>query len=118
MPSLYDATKEDIANEVKAITKLCPADGHKNIVAVLKHGWLKRSPFYFIDMELCDFNLETYIHGSWSPDSDSKAKARDPLRDSWFIMMDIVSGLHFIHNNGHVHRDLKPRNGIVANGIC
>jgi len=47
-------TKEDIDNEVRAITKLCKSR-HSNIVHVIDHGPLKPdSAFYFIDMELCE----------------------------------------------------------------
>jgi serine/threonine protein kinase len=31
----------------------------------------------------------------------------------WQIMMDICSGVAFIHEQKYVHRDLKPRNGEV-----
>ena len=42
------------------IEKLCKLGIHENIVSVLQHGKLSNSAFYFFDMKLCDFNLETY----------------------------------------------------------
>lgn len=119
MRPFYDTTNDDIDNEVKAITKLCTEGSHGNIVAVLKHGWLKRSPYYFIDMELCDLNLETFIYAAsfdgFERDFETDRKTLEEVRlgNLWPIMRDIVRGLRFIHNHGQVHRDLKPRNGIV-----
>jgi len=116
MRPFYDTTKEDIDNEINAITNLCTKAAHKNIVTVLRHGWLKSSPYYFIDMELCDINLETFIYtesfDGFEDDFDSIGESPEDVRiqNMWPIMMDIVSGLWFIHEHGQVHRDLKPRN--------
>jgi hypothetical protein len=39
---------------------------HTNIVAVLDIGRLEGGPYdYYIDMELCDFNLSKYIAGEF-----------------------------------------------------
>jgi len=122
MRPFYDMTKEDIANEIKAVTQLCAEGVHKNIVAVLNHGWLKSSPYYFIDMELCDFNLETFIYNidfdRFKSDFETTGKSMEEVRlgNLWTITIDIVRGLHFIHGHGQVHRDLKPRNGIASKG--
>jgi hypothetical protein len=51
-----------LQKEVKAIKRLCGPGAHVNIVQVLDHGPLSNTPYYFIDMELCDFNLHDYIH--------------------------------------------------------
>lgn len=52
---------------MRAVSKLCMAERtHNNIVSVFDYGRL--SPFrYFIDMEICDFNLESWIYGNWNP---------------------------------------------------
>jgi len=36
------------------------------------------------------------------------------LFNIWTIMKEIAAGLTFIHEHGQVHRDLKPRNGIIT----
>ena len=116
MRPFYDTTKEDIDNEIRAIIRLCVNDVSRNIVSVFNHGWLKKSPYYFIDMELCDLNLETFIYSEYisgfqkifNPDSEPSKEVR--VRNMWPIMLDIVHGLQFIHRHGQVHRDIKPRN--------
>jgi len=57
-----DISEDDIRNEMRAVAKLCMTQNtHRNIVSVFDYGPL--SPFlYFIDMELCDLNLERWIY--------------------------------------------------------
>ena len=57
-------TTEDIANEARAVTKLCSPGAHENIVEVCHHGWLPSpaSEYYFIDMEYCVTTLEEHIN--------------------------------------------------------
>jgi serine/threonine protein kinase len=96
--------------------KLCKNISHPNIVQVLRLGELKNSPYYFIDMELCDCNLAHYIYQD-SSNSESIPHFYDdaPLSvkglQIWHIMRQIVSGTAFIHSQNEVHRDLKPKNG-------
>lgn len=126
-------SKEDVENESRAILKIYK-DGtsHRNIVHVLNHGWLT-SPFeyYFIDMELCDFNLHDYIYGDRT--KLLKCLRPFPKRDIldtvlvrqddfvcvkvmnvYTIMTHIVNGLEYIHSCGQVHRDLKPKNSMAS----
>ena len=112
---------EEIQNEIRVVDKLCaPATAQENIVIVLKHGTLRNSPYYFFDMELCDFNLEHYIPVLWEPTSLEKitlhSEKEAPVNFSsrmkyiWSIMCQIAKDLAFIHDQNEVHRDLKPRN--------
>ena len=97
-------------NQVRAIKKLCGQGAHPNIVAVLKWGPLAGSPYYLLDMELCDMNLERYI-GSL-PHFVKTAPSSVKSSQIWNIMRQIANGRVFIHSHGEVHRDLKPRNGM------
>ena len=72
---------------------------------VLRHAPLgDNTAFYFIDMELCDFNLETYMHNDNILVNDHLATVS--------IIVQIVDGLIFIHDHGEVHRDITPQNSV------
>src|SRR5271169_5762753 len=109
--------REDVQNEIRAVEKLCKPGTHKNIVTVLRHGPLDNSPFYYFDMELCDFNLETFSESLWKPATweemlTSTEKPFDidsRMKTIWSMMSQIASGVLFIHLQQEVRRDLKPR---------
>ena len=94
-------------NEARAITKLWAAGAHPNVVAVLRQGAVKDTGMFYFDMEYCNSNLENYMHGF-----KSRGK-RLPMHKVWSIMQDVASGVAYIHQQGEVHRDLKPRNGTI-----
>jgi serine/threonine protein kinase len=75
------------------------------------------SPYFYIDMELCELNLEEHIYEDRVLNVHGKQRRRLllPLNTNsiWGIMRDISEGLAFIHENKEVHRDLKPTNGNI-----
>lgn len=110
-------SESDILNEFRAIEKLCVRSSDKNIIAVYRYGKLVDSLYYYIDMELCDLNLEEYIYESLDLKESFTNHHRCSLpplhtKGIWQIMHDISQGLAFIHENKEVHRDLKPKNSI------
>lgn len=112
----------DVKNEIEAITKLC-SRGHPNIVNVLSHCALPNSPYYAIDMELCDLTLRDFVKGEWNlvqgvwEENLEGYNCADEMTREWLgichILLDITKGLSFIHGCNYVHRDLKPSNGAV-----
>ena len=98
-------TLQDIENEVRAVSKVCMEEPHKNVIAVFRHGTLLES-HYFIDMELCSKNLETYIKMDRFSRKWNDARTLEVLE----ITRDIASGISYIHEHDLVHRDIKPRN--------
>jgi serine/threonine protein kinase len=78
-------------------------------------------PCVFIDMELCDFNLHSYIKAQLNPESKKETPAsiffppnrsvRMKQAEIWHIMEDITRRLIYIEDMDEVHRDLKPANG-------
>ena len=110
-------TSGDIERETKAIDKLCNGD-HPNIIRILAHGDL-RPPhvYYYIDMEYCDIDLDQYLRNAKTGiggllEWPLALEQGSGIFLIGVIMQQIVSGLHFIHSNNQVHRDLTPQNGI------
>ena len=90
---------------------------------ILKIGDI--APFLFIDMELCDLNLDDYIYSKKDPSTVPINFIKDqpaPLKSQqiWNVMLHVGKGVEFLHNKGMIHRDLKPLNSmsflIGANG--
>jgi serine/threonine protein kinase len=89
-------------------------------VEVLRHGEKEYMSLYYIDMELCDLNLENYIAGhssstvsiEWQAlqSANIHIPANVKLAMILSIMNDITDGLVFMHSRKVIHRDLKPPN--------
>jgi serine/threonine protein kinase len=115
-------TTQDILAEARAIDKLQENKKHKNLVTITEHGWLAESWFYYIDMELCQGNLDDYLHEKKTLTYESSSNPRffnATLLEKgdwyiWDIMEQISKGIEFIHSRTLVHRDLKPRNGNLS----
>jgi len=113
--------KAYVEREVHAIQRLCVGpETHRNIVQVMNHGLLWNSPYYYIDMELCDLNLEDYIQEKTPSNTVGslpcfiKGGGLDALIQTWTIMSQIASGVEYIHSEHQIHRDIKPGNGILV----
>ena len=109
--------QKHIENEAHAITKLCEKGEHLHIVAVLRIGKLLNTHYFFIDMELCDLNLDEYIHCTEPPYPSASIpyfikNYPPPLKAQqiWNVMRQIASGVQHLHTMNMVHKDLKPAN--------
>ena len=66
-------------------------------------------PYHCLVLELCDFNLSTYINILHHPENMDKDK---------YVFLsscihDIMSGLAWMHSHNFTHRDIKPENILV-----
>lgn len=132
VPFVEDSTQDKVKDEAHIMSELVSAgkSGYRNIITILRHGQLKPAG-YFIDMELGDFTLESYIY-SYFGSSDHNVnwasfQGRGPVvvekncdtiasLENWCtIGCHIASGLDHIHSLKYVHRDLKPANGSQIN---
>lgn len=77
---------------------------HRNIVVIFVRNQSK-NPFFV--MPLADSDLNTLLIKN-TLDKNQKFKA----------ILEILDGLEYIHKKGLVHRDLKPQNILVFNGVC
>jgi len=133
MRTFGELTRTDIENEFHVLVSLCEEERHVNIVNVLKQGQLVPDSLFYIDMELCEFNLDDFISRTYPANRilnigslesspklvdlvDTESGPRD-LNTIWTIMADIASGLAYIHRKNCIHRDLNPRNGLHDNSI-
>ena len=112
--------QQDIENEVRALNKLCK-NQYTNLVQVLDSGQVKKDgALYFIDIELRDITLDSYLYcGSISglpdwKDIHDRGKVQAYV-DS--ILQHIVNGLVYIHCLREVHRNLSPQTVNPNNAI-
>ena len=80
---------------------------HSNIVSVLD-TWIEREKYtttYYIKMELCDGDLTGFLNHRYE-------EYNHPLDSGeiWNIFRQIMSGIGYIHSQGMIHRDIKPKN--------
>lgn len=76
---------------------------HANIVNVYDTG--EEAGLYFIVMELVEgITLKEYINN----------KGKLSVREATSVALQISAGLEAAHNNGIVHRDVKPQNIIIS----
>lgn len=73
----WGVCRKDIDNEAHAVSQLCAAGKCKNIVEVIRHGWMANNPlYYFIDMEYCPETLNDRILGIVrETESDSESRS-------------------------------------------
>ena len=114
-----------IHREFNSVRKLCIPKAHQNIVVVFETGRLPDSWYWYIDMEICDFNLQTYILRQWTAELEAlvpsfvavdKSPISVKIHQIVVVMKNLFRGVIFIHSLGMVHRDLKPSNSI-SHGI-
>ena len=91
---------------------------HENVVRYM-HSWLEPfqpSPFcpmvpsLFILMQLADGGN---LHSRLGLDMPGRQRPHATEPDIWQDMLDVTSGLAYLHEMGIIHRDLKPENILI-----
>jgi serine/threonine protein kinase len=103
---------EEVLKEVRAIDIVyCDSTSGEFLIPIFWHGWLEESKLYGIDMDLCD-NQTLYAFPSFHF-SGFKLHRNEDTTDfnNLSILLQLSTGLEFIHRHGQVHRALSPGNG-------
>lgn len=106
--------------ELSRIDNLWIEGKHKNLIRVLRQGFLPDRSFYYIDMCLYDYNLEEFINKTgraleylgWS-DANECQRCRLSVAQILDLFPQIAQGVQFLHQNGIIYQNLTPRNGII-----
>ena len=78
---------------------------HPNIIKVLNYGFDEnRQPYY--TMELLE-----------QPKTLLEAGKDLPFYIQWALIMQVLHALQYLHRRGVIHRDLKPDNVLVVDGV-
>ncbi|ETS75320.1 hypothetical protein PFICI_12264 [Pestalotiopsis fici W106-1] len=99
--SVVPGEELDYMRELEAVAKF----SHQKYshCFVQSHGWFELEDSIFISMEyLASGDLQSHLQG---PLDDIEARQ---------ITLQVLEGLTFMHDNGFVHRDLKPGNIMVV----
>lgn len=94
---------KDFISKFKVEAQSAAGLAHANIVNIYDTG--EEAGIYYIVMELVEgITLKDYI----------EKKGRLSVREATSIALQISAGLEAAHNNGIIHRDVKPQNIIIS----
>ncbi|TLD69874.1 PEGA domain-containing protein [Phragmitibacter flavus] len=115
---------EAFEREFEAIKKYEPVSRrHAGLVPVLQVGRNDEEGFYYYVMELADdveegreIKAETYRPLTLTAllRKEGRVKSAACLK----IGETVAEGLHFMHGQGLIHRDVKPSNLVFIDGVC
>jgi len=117
----YDRTFE---REFEGIKKFEPISrSHPGLVDVLHVGRNLNEGFYYYVMELGDDRTrgseiipELYIARTLSSDLDERGRLS--VEECIDVGANLADGLHYLHQRGLTHRDVKPSNVIFVEGVA
>ncbi len=98
--------------------------GHPGLVHILHVGWNEERGYYYYVMELAD-DAVTGPHlpepAAYQPrtlSSDMRQHGRLDLHFCQEAGAFLADALHYMHEHGLTHRDVKPSNIIYCGGVC
>ena len=76
-------------------------------ISTITPGAKPKDLVLFIQMELCESTLQVWLQQLNEFQSDKFRRIEEKIL---YCFTDILNGVAFIHQNGYIHRDLKPTN--------
>jgi serine/threonine protein kinase len=100
-PATMDLARERLRREVRAVRRLA----HPHIVPI--HDYLTDGPWHYVVMRLVE-----------GPDLEARVRGRGPLSvlEGKQLGISIADALALAHQEGILHRDVKPRNILLDAG--
>lgn len=115
---------EAFEREFEAIKRYEPISRrHPGLVPILQVGRSDEEGFYYYIMELADdvARGRDIVPETYRPQTmaglmrkEGRIKAEDCIKHG----ESIAEALNFLHQNGLIHRDVKPANLIFSDGVC
>ncbi|XP_024542700.1 serine/threonine-protein kinase HT1-like [Selaginella moellendorffii] len=81
------------------------ADKHPNVLHIAGHSFDEEKQRYSLVMEKMDMDLANYV---------LKKKNSLPLLSIVAVMLQVATGMAWLHSKNIIHRDLKPQNILVG----
>ncbi|XP_024543707.1 protein-tyrosine kinase 2-beta-like isoform X2 [Selaginella moellendorffii] len=81
------------------------ADKHPNVLHIASHSFDAEKQRYSLVMEKMDMDLANYL---------LKKKKSLPLLSIVAVMLQVATGMAWLHSKNIIHRDLKPQNILVG----
>lgn len=115
---------EAFEREFEAIKRYEPVSRrHPGLVPILQVGRNDSEGFYYYVMELADDveqgrNIDPDTYRSLTLAARMRKSGRLKAAECLKLGETVADALHFMHQNGLIHRDVKPSNLIFIDGVC
>jgi serine/threonine protein kinase len=83
---------------------------HPNLAQIYSYGYLEDNAFMIME----------FIEGIRLIEYTASRGGKIPIEETLYYLLDLVSALEFVYDNGYLYRDMKPENIIIRkdNGLA